>query len=588
MKKQWHLLPTAPTSFHENFSSLPSVVATLLYNRNIQNKEAIEEFLQPEYQKHIHDPFLFTEMAQAVERIFAAIEKNEKITIHGDYDADGVSASTILTDTLFALGANHVDVYLPHRETDGYGLNTNTIDYLHTQGTKLIITCDCGISNTKEVSHGNTLGIDTIITDHHAVPETLPEACATIHPKLPKETYPCKTLSGGAVAFKLAQGLLAQHKKEHETLAHGETHAGFEKWLLDMVAIANVADMVPLIGETRTLTKFGLLVLNKTRRIGLKKLFIETGIAETDGTLKHAITEETIGFRLAPQINAAGRLDHANTAYKLMVAKSGAEGIDLAYALNEQNKERRALTLEYVDEARKQIIGKQDANPILFVYSDRWTTGIIGLIASRLKDEFHKPTIAMAPKQGEVTGSGRSIKGFSLIGAMQEIPEHFSKFGGHPMACGFSLANPEGMLDLRDALCERYTKNTKDVDMTPLLEIDAEIRLEDITWELYDSLELLTPFGQGNPKPQYMAKDVKIQKVEAMGKDARHLKLHLTHHTPVIRKAIGWSMCDSNAAQNWCNLLQNGDVIDIVFEIDINEWNGRRELRITLTDIRKS
>ncbi|MBT4941904.1 MAG: single-stranded-DNA-specific exonuclease RecJ [Candidatus Magasanikbacteria bacterium] len=587
MSKQWHVLPEAPPTFRETFPTLPPVVAAIMYNRGIHTQEEVDEFLYPEYQKHIHDPFLFADMQKAVDRIFLAIKEGQKITIHGDYDADGVSASTVLTDTLTALGAANVGVYLPHRETDGYGLNINTINYLAEQGTSLIITCDCGISNPKEVAHANTLGVDTIITDHHTIPDQLPEALALIHPKLPNETYPCKTLSGGAVAFKLAQGLLAHHKKDHETLTNGETHAGFEKWLLDMVAIANVADMVPLLGETRTLTKFGLLVLNKTRRVGLKKLFIETGIAESDGTLKHDVTEETIGFRLAPQINAAGRLDHANTAYKLMVATSGADGIDLAYALNEQNKERRALTIEYVDEARKQIIGSQEENPILFVYSDRWTTGIIGLIASRLKDEFHKPTIAMAPKQGEITGSGRSIKGFSLIGAMQEIPEHFSKFGGHPMACGFSLANTEGMDALREALCAQYEHNTKDTDMTPLLDIDAEIHLEDITWELHDSLERLTPFGQGNPKPHYVAKGVKVVKVEAMGKDARHLKLQLTHQTPVIRKAIGWSMCEATATTNWCTLLQPGDMIDIVFEVDINEWNGRRELRITIIDIHK-
>ncbi|MBH41695.1 MAG: single-stranded-DNA-specific exonuclease RecJ [Candidatus Magasanikbacteria bacterium] len=587
MEKRWTILEPPPQSFFDSNPEQSRLVLTLLYNRGIRTQKAIDEFLTPEYSNDVHDPFLFQDMQKTVDRLFLAITQNEHITIHGDYDADGVSASVILTDTLTALGAKHVDVYLPHRETDGYGLNKNTINFLHQKGTNIIITCDCGISNAAEVAHARTKNMDVIITDHHSVPEILPEAFSIIHPKVPDEPYPCKNLAGGAVAFKLAQGLLHTHKKDNDVLPNGETHDGFEKWLLDMVAVASVADMVPLLEETRTLTKYGLMVLNKTRRLGLKKLYIETSLSDPDGTLRNEIGTETIGFRIAPQINAAGRLGHANTAYELLVAKKGTDAIDLAFALNEQNNERRALTMQYVEEAENQIANQTKDLPVIFVYSDNWNTGIIGLIAGRIKEKYQKPTIAMAPKKGEITGSGRSIDGFNLIEALQENPEFFAKFGGHPMACGFSLAEPNIKEAMQEALCNTYTKKTKNIDMAPTLSIDKEITLEEVTWNALEAIEQCKPFGQNNPKPLFVAKGVTVVKVDKMGKDKSHIRLQLTHTTNVIKKAVGWQMCGPLAEKDWGTLLSPNDKIDIVFDIGINEWNGNREIQITLKDIHK-
>ncbi len=585
--RAWNVLPEPPQSFYDEHPELPKIVAHLLYHRHIRTQEQMDEFLNPDYSLHVHDPFLFTDMDKAVKRLFLAMERNEKVTIHGDYDADGVSGAVILTSMFRAFNYHFIDVFLPHRETDGYGLNMKTIELLHAQGTNVIITCDCGISNGAEVARAQELGIDVIITDHHTIPATLPPAYAIIHPKIDTETYPDKGLAGGGVAFKLLQGMFHAHAKSHETLPNGQKHDAFEKWQLDMVAIASVADMVPLLGESRTLTKYGLIVLNKTRRIGLHKLLIETKILETDGSAKTDIDADTIGFRIAPRINAAGRMEHANVAYKLLVEERPTDAIDLAYRLDQNNVERQATTEILVDEALEQVKTQQDS-PILFIFGNGWPTGLIGLIASRLKERFQKPTIAMSrTAEGEIVGSGRSVAGFNFVLAMQTIPEQFHKFGGHPMAGGFTLSK-ETTLDLfKQALTEQCLTQTKDVDMTPTIDIDGQITLEEVNWELYDVLERFKPFGMANPKPKYLAEKVKVVGIEPLGKDGKHMRLMVQHTTNKVRKTVGWNFC-YGADINYCELLKTGDLIDIIFEVAVNEWNGNRELQLTVVDLKKS
>ena len=297
--------------------------------------------------------------------------------VHGDYDADGVSSSTILVSVLKKLGAEHVDVFLPHREIDGYGLNKFTVQMLAEQKTDLIITCDCGISNGPEVKLAKDAGIDVIITDHHTVPDELPPAYAIVHPLVHGETYPDKGMAGGGVAFKLMQGLLKKHHETNETLPDGETHEAYEKWFLDMVAIASVADMVPLLGESRTLTKYGLIVLNKTKRIGLQKLLLEARLLTEDGTKKREFDSYTIGFQIAPRINAAGRMNHANAAYNLLMTEDPEEAAQLAHELDQSNQERQKMTEELVKRAVEQIEPAQINDPILIVYGDNWPPGIM-------------------------------------------------------------------------------------------------------------------------------------------------------------------------------------------------------------------
>ncbi len=584
VEKKWQLRAPAPAEFLAQFPELPSTVANLLYSRGLTTQAQIDEFLNPDYATHVHDPFLFKDMRKAVERVLRAMAQNERITVHGDYDADGVSSAVILTSLFRALKFTNFSVFLPHRETDGYGLNLKTVTMLAEENTKLIISCDCGISNAPEVELANSLGVDVIVTDHHSIPATVPPALAIIHPKLPGETYPDQTLAGGGVAFKLAQGILRVHQETNESLPDGQRHEALEKWLLDMVAIASVADMVPLLGESRTLTKYGLIVLNKTKRLGLQKLLLEARLMESDGTLKRAIDADTISFRIAPQINAAGRMGHANVAYKLLVAESGTDAIDLAFELNNNNTDRQKKTEEYVAEALRQIKTDPDA-PILFVFSPTWATGIVGLIASKLKEKFSKPVIAMTENQGEIVGSGRSVAGFNLIATLQSMPELFHKFGGHPMACGFTLKNQAALADFKTKLTTAFTEQATDIDLTPCIEVDAELDLDEVNWELHDLLEKFKPFGQCNPRPRYMARGVTVVGLQAMGKDAKHIRLMLKHKSNKVKKTVGWNLCGSNAGTDWCQVLRPGDKLDILYEIDVNEWNGSRELQILLIDL---
>ncbi|MFH0857442.1 MAG: single-stranded-DNA-specific exonuclease RecJ [Candidatus Magasanikbacteria bacterium] len=588
MQKRWEILPKPPKELYEKFPELPEAVVDLLYHRNITTQEAIDEFLHPEYSKDVHDPFLFKEMKHAVKRIFKAIEKEEKIVVHGDYDADGVSGATILITTLRELGAKHLDVFLPHRELDGYGLNANTVELLATSNTKLIITCDCGISNTEEVNLANKKGIDVIITDHHTIPEKLPKAEAILHPKVQGETYPDKNLAGGAVAFKLAQGLLRKHKEDGKELESGLSHEAIEKWLLDMVAIASIADMVPLLGESRTLTKYGLIVLNKTKRIGLQKLLLEARLMNDDGSLKNVIDADTIGFKIAPRINAAGRLQHANVAYGLMMTTNPIEAVDLAFTLDKNNTERQKITEKCLKEAITQIEKDKTVQPILLAFGKEWPSGIVGLMAGKLKDKYGKPALVMTSRGDEIVGSGRSISGFNAIESLQELSDVFLKFGGHPMAFGFTLAPGETVQTLREKLTKKYLEKTVGMDLTPILQIDAEIDLENVNWELYDILEKFAPFGKDNEKPKYASMNVTLQDVAPLGKDKKHLKIMLQSKTGKIKQAIGWHMCNENTpGENWCKLLKKGNMVDVAFEIDVNEWNGNRELRLQIIDIKK-
>lgn len=583
-ERTWTVLEPPPQSFTDQFPNLPPLVAHLLYHRNVRTQEHIDEFLNPDYSQDIHDPFLFNDMTKVVDRLFAAMENGERITIHGDYDADGVSACIILTSMFRAMGYENIDVYIPHKATEGYGLNTNTVELLQKQQTKVIITCDCGISNKPEIERANELGMDVIVTDHHTIPPELPPAFAIIHPKIEGETYPDKTLAGGGVAFKLMQAMLQRHKETHDVLANGDKHATFEKWQLDMAAIASVADMVPLLGESRTLTTYGLIVLNKTKRIGMQKLLMEVGLMNDDGSMKREIDADTIGFKIAPQINAAGRIDHANVAYNLLATESPIDATDLAYELNQTNAERQAMTKELTKKGIEQAEQQLDS-PIIFAFGKDWSQGIVGLVAGRLKDKYQKPAIVMTYTGDEITGSGRSVPGFNLIESMQEIPHFFRKYGGHPMACGFSLNNPEELETMKQALREKYETKTKDVDMSPTLLIDAAVDLEDVNWDLYDVLNKFEPFGQKNPKPTYVARGVTVKSADPIGQDGKHMKLLVTHKTPKIRKAMGWRMCNGDV--NWCEKLSPGDMIDMVFEIGVNEWNGNRELQLTIVDLKK-
>lgn len=562
MQRNW--LVASPITDEERrlFPELPPLLLQLLWNRGLKTQEDIDKFLNPDYATDLHDPFLFRDMERAVERLQRAIESKEKIVIHGDYDADGVCASVILWTTFKALGAV-VDVFLPHRENDGYGLNAKTVEHLAREEARVIITCDCGISNAKEIALASDRGIDVIITDHHTIPPELPKAYAILHPLVEGETYPGKGLSGGGVAFKLAQGLV----RRLQTTDYGlQLEPGYEKWLLDLAAISSVADMVPLRGETRTIVKYGLIVLDKTRRPGLRKLFRQ----KPDTT--------TIGFQIAPRINAAGRMSHANTAFRLLTTDDSAEADRLAAELEENNAARQVETRRITEEARSKIVAAKHENDSAIVATGRgWPLGLLGLVAGKLADEFYRPTIVLADRDGEFTGSARSIPEVDIMTILRSMPELIIKFGGHPQAAGMTIA-ADRIEEFTDQFRNRIGNKLLGIELVPKIAIDADISIDEITWDLYEQLSKLAPFGIGNPEPKYRARGLTVHSAEPVGALGKHLRL-LVSEWKGPRTMIGFNCGE------WCARLSPGDRIDAVFTIGVNEWNGNRELELKIVDL---
>ncbi len=599
MNKKWQVVTPISAEFRQQFLEIPETILQLLYSRGLTTQKQIDEFLNPDYSQDIHDPFLFRDMKKAVARIFQAIEKDELIVIHGDYDADGVCAAVILTLTLRELGAKHLDIFLPDRDLDGYGLNKNTVEVLLMAGVKLLITCDCGISNKEEVAEAQNRGLDVIITDHHTVPPEPPPAYAIIHPKMPDEEYPDKGLSGGGVAFKLSQALLSSAvilngaKRSEESISEtakdpsalrpqDDNRVSFEKWLLDLVAISSVADMVPLLGESRTLTKYGLIVLNKTKRLGLRSLIEIAGLTSDSDLDTHSI-----GFQIAPRLNAAGRMQHANTAYQLLLADDPIQARELARELNANNKERQKITEQMTAEAEELIeVEKQKEAPIIFVLKDGWPLGLVGLVASRLCDRYYRPVMVMTKKDDLINGSGRSIDQINIIEKIEKLKDCFTKYGGHPQACGFTLK--EGALEkFKTEMTKLVAEETIDQKLQPALLIDAEINLDEVDWKLYDLLEKLEPFGEDNPEPAYLTRGLIVAQTKAVGSDGQHLQLWVKHQSEKTHKMIGFCFNDENkVGANWCRLLKPEDKIDVVFQISANEWNGNRELQLKIVDLK--
>lgn len=567
MNKKWQLAPKASQEFIDQFSETPPIISQLMYNRNLKTQEAIDEFFNPDYGQDLHSPWLFKDMAQAVKRIMAAIEQNEKITVYGDYDADGLGGTVVLVETLESLGAKP-DVYIPHREKEGYGLNEAAIRSIKDSQTKLIITVDCGITNVKEVALANELGLEVIITDHHQPAEELPLALAILNPNTPGEKYPFKFLAGAGVAFKLVEALALKDQKDKKLLP-----LGFEKWLLDLVAISTVADMVSLLGENRTLVTYGLVVLNKTRRLGLQVLIKEIGITGV-------ITSQHLGFQLGPRLNAAGRINHANVVYKLLTTNSKKEATMLAQELNRSNQERQKLTDQIINEIKKDLGEIKPEEKVIFAVGDNWPVGVVGLVAGKICDEYYRPTFVLTTLGGEIKGSGRSIPEFNVTKALNEAKEWLAHFGGHAQACGLTLKNKEFLEPFKKKMIELADLELSNQDLTPALNIDTEAVLAEIDWAVYDQLAKLEPFGENNPKPIMLAHNLEVFNIQPVGQEDKHLRLFLKDGQGKVYKTIGFCFGD------WCQRLKVGDRVDIVFEVDVNQWNGSRELQFKIVDLR--
>lgn len=573
MAKRWVIAEPITPQNQQSFPEINRSVLQLLWNRGLQTQEDIDVYLGPDWGRDTHDPSLFSNAAVGVDRVFKALKGGEVITVHGDYDADGTCGTAVLFTTLrdicrnFGFDESKVTTYIPHREKEGYGLSIPTIEHLSSHDkTKLVITVDCGISNKPAIDRGKELGVDTIICDHHAMPPELPDAIL-IHPQVPGETYPNKHLCGTGVAFKFASALIIEARKQGADFAEG-----YEKWLLDLVAIATVTDVMPLTGENRVLEKYGLLVLNKTRRQGIQKLL------DVAGSTLGELDTVSIGFQIGPRLNAAGRMTHANEALALLIEEDEVQATKLAMRLQEINIERQKASQEMYLEAKRQL-GDVTGQSLLVAVQDGWGAGLVGLVAGKLLNDFGIPAFVVGKEGEKYVGSGRSIEGFDITKALHHAQEHLDKFGGHPQACGFSVTGTERFEQAVTMMKTFAVKGLQEESLEPTIEVDAEISLDDISWELFDGIQQFRPFGKANSAPLFVSRQVHVNSFSSVGQDGAHLKLRLTSQAGKLIEAIGFSFGD------WIEKLSEGCEIDVVFEIQVNEWKGNRSLQIRVVDL---
>lgn len=574
MEKQWHSTAVVPQEINDKFPEINTIVLQLLYNRGLTAQEDIDAFLNPNYDVHVGDPFLFKDMDRAVSRLFEAIEKREKVMVYGDYDADGVCSTVILYSALKSLGLE-VDIYIPFRHTEGYGLNTKVAQWTVDQKFNLVFTVDCGVSNIDEIALLMDNGVDVVILDHHQEPLARPNAVAIINPALEDSGYSFKRLCGAGVVFKFVQAVILKQEESNSPI---KLPPGFDKWMLDLVAIATIGDICPLLGENRVLVKYGLVVLEKMRRPGLKKL-----VELINGTYVQKIDSQFIGWRVVPRLNAAGRINHASTSFELLIEENVDKAIKLAEELEENNKHRQQITEKALKESISQIGEVTDDVKVLFAVNENWQSGIVGLVSGRLKDLYGRPALAFTKEGDKYVASGRSVKEFDITAALKKCEDVLVRFGGHAQACGLTVIGDENLEQFKIRLSAIAEEELKDWKPRPTLDIEAEVKLVDINWELWGEMEKFEPFGEGNPKPRFASYNLKIEQIQAIGTDGKHLRAMVTQdENPSLHKLIGFSFGE------WCARLNVGDKIDIVFEFDINEWNGNRELQLKIIDMRLS
>ena len=560
MNKKWQIYETNEVE-SERISkkyNLNKLLASILINRNIK-EEQIKTFLEPTRQ-NFHNPFLMPDMEIAVNRIIKAINNKEKVIIYGDYDVDGITSITVLKSFLEDRGMN-VDYYIPNRLEEGYGLNIPAVEKISNQKYDLMITVDCGISAVKEIEYANSLGIETIVTDHHEVGEELPNALAVVDAKRKDNEYPCRDLAGVGVVFKLIQALgMRLNIEEKEYLK-----------FLDIVCVGTISDIVPLVDENRVITKLGLLLVKQTKNMGLKSLLISSGYKNIDSN--------TISFGVAPRINACGRMGHADEALKLFLAKDVYEVNRLTQLLNDYNKIRQEKEKSIYEEAIKQIEEKQLFNKnAIIVGGENWHHGVIGIVSSKITDLYFKPSILLCYEDDLAKGSGRSIPGFDLHDALMKCQDSIERFGGHAMAIGITIKK-ENFEKFSEEV-EKVAEDAKINEIIPIINIDARIDLSEINKEIVESLKQLEPFGEGNKTPIFAFKNLKIDSIRSLT-EGKHIKMTLKDENTII-DAIGFNL--GYLADEY----RIGDKIDVVGNLEINSFNGVDSLQINLKDVMKS
>ncbi|RSD24090.1 single-stranded-DNA-specific exonuclease RecJ [Mesobacillus subterraneus] len=545
------------TEILANDLNINQLTASLLVNRGLDTVEDARYFLFAQ-KSQFHDPYLLKDMDKAVKRINEAVETQEPILVFGDYDADGVSSTTVMMKALAEIGAN-ADYYIPNRFTEGYGPNEKAFKSAAENGIRLIITVDTGISALHEANVARELGIDLIITDHHEPGPVLPDAFAIIHPKLEDSIYPFKDLAGVGVAFKVAHALLGR-LPEH---------------LLEFAAIGTIADLVPLLGENRQIAQSGIAKLKTSQTPGLHALL---KLANTD---RSTIDEETIGFLIGPRVNAAGRLGSADPAVQLMMTSDPEEAMMIAEEIDAINKERQNIVAEIAREAIEEVEKHFPVadNSVLVVGKEGWNAGVIGIVASKLVEKYYRPTIVLSfdKEKGLAKGSARSIAGFDLFKNLSTCRDILPHFGGHPMAAGMTL-QLEHVNELRTRLNELAKEQLTEEDLIPVSNIDAKIDINEITIDTINELGLLSPYGVSNPKPMVLIDGANISTLRKIGADQSHLKLAIENEGKVI-DGIGFGFGYLH------DHISPSSKLSVIGELSINEWNNNKKPQIFLRDV---
>jgi single-stranded-DNA-specific exonuclease len=561
MKKKWQYYEQDKDIVNKiaEEHGISTLLAKILVNRGIVDSKQIKVFLEP--QRHdFHNPFDMLDMEMAVNRIIEAINNKEKTIIYGDYDVDGITSITVLKKFLNERGLD-VDYYIPNRLEEGYGLNKEAIEEIAKKGYKLMITVDCGISGVEEVELANSLGIETIITDHHEQLDVLPNAYAIINPKRRDNTYPFRGLAGVGVVFKVIQAIsMKLNLDEKEYLKY-----------LDIVCIGTISDIVPLVDENRVIAKLGLMLVKCTKNVGLKELIEESGYKTIDSGM--------VSFGIAPRINACGRMGKQEEALELFLTDNPEKAKTITKRLNEYNIQRQETEKQIFEQAISELEKENlEEKSSIVLAGENWHHGVIGIVASRITEKFFKPTILICIEDDIGKGSGRSVPGFDLHEALAQSSKYLEKYGGHEMAVGLSLKK-ENIQEFKNHF-EEYAKSKGVKDIVPIINVDSEITKKDINKATVEQIKLLEPFGEQNKQPLLIYKNLKIASIRALS-EGKHLKLMLKDENEIIN-AIGFNLGELSEEY----LI--GDKVDVVGTLEINAYNGQEQIQINLKDIMKS
>lgn len=543
------------------------LLRTLLEKRGIVDEVQAENFLNPDYARDFHDPFLMRDMEKACVRLFEATEANEKIIIYADYDCDGIPGAVILVDLLKLINYTNFEVYIPQRNSEGYGLNLEAIKQFADKGVKLLITVDLGITAVGEVAQAEVDGIDVIITDHHIPPATLPRAYAILNPKV--DDYPEKMLCGSGVAFKLVQGFLKKYGE------YFKVREGAEKWMLDMAGLATLSDMVPLTGENRAIVYFGMKVLRKSPRPGLQKLLAKMSIDQ------RYLTEDDVGFMVTPRINAASRMDDPMRAFELLSTTDEVQGGILAAHLTKINDERKSIVKGIMRDVNKKL-EKRDSGDVIVIGNPEWKIGVLGLVAGKIADEYNKTVFVWGKDESEfIRGSCRGGGMVSVVELMTDAKDAFIEFGGHDQAGGFKVATDK-IHFLEEALNQSYKKVArKDATSGPEFDIKSDLSL--VNMKNWKEIEKMSPFGLANTKPSFLFEGIKIENIKKFGKNGsgEHLEIMFSDPNKKVAKAISFFSTEDSFGAS----ITDGKPISLLATFDLSRFRGREELRLRIIDI---